>query len=90
MSTAATQDDKNTSESGKPALRLLKKYPHKGTNGDRYSEGLDFYKGYLWHTTKTGLSKPDPNNNFAVLNTLIKKVQKAIDRKLLTNFQFNV
>jgi len=52
-----------------PSLYLLKKYPHKGTKGDTYSEGLDFYNGYLWHTTKTGLTKLDPENNFGVLET---------------------
>ncbi len=52
-----------------PSLKLLNKYPHVGTNGDTYSEGLDFYKGYLWHTTKTGLTKLDPKKKFAVVNT---------------------
>ncbi len=53
----------------KTGLRLLKKYPHVGTNKDTWSEGLDFYKGYLWHTTKTGLTKLDPGKNLAVLST---------------------
>jgi glutamine cyclotransferase len=50
-------------------LRLLKKYPHVGTNRDTYSEGLDFHGGFLWHTTKTGLTKLDPENDLAVVDT---------------------
>jgi glutamine cyclotransferase len=40
-------------------LELLKKYD---AGASRYSEGLDFHDGYLWHTTDDSLYRLDPDN----------------------------
>ncbi len=50
-------------------LCLINQYPHEGLDGDRWSEGLDYYDGYLWHTTKTGLTKLDPRQQMAVVGS---------------------
>lgn len=49
-----------TSEAqGQGTLRLLKKYDH---GVSKYSEGLDFYDGFLWHTSWDSLYKLDPDS----------------------------
>ena len=38
-----------------PVLKLVRAVPHSG-----YSEGLDFYEGYLWNATPTSIAKINP------------------------------
>lgn len=46
-----------------PKLEVLKRLPHSG-----YSEGLDFYQGYLWHAVPKKILKIDPKDG-TVLST---------------------
>ncbi len=41
------------------SLQLLKTYD---LGSSRYSEGLDFYFGFLWYTSSGGLCRLDPDN----------------------------
>ncbi len=38
-------------------LKMIRKIPHSG-----YSEGLDYYQGYLWNTLPKGIVKIDPKD----------------------------
>jgi glutamine cyclotransferase len=46
-----------TAARAQESLTLLKKYD---LGADRYSEGLDFYNDFLWHTTRGNLFQLDP------------------------------
>lgn len=42
-------------------LEIIRKIPHSG-----YSEGLDFYEGYLWHALPKSLVKIDPKDGTVI------------------------
>ena len=46
------------------SLKLVRSIPHSG-----YSEGLDYFEGYLWNATPQEIHKIDPKNG-AVVETL--------------------
>lgn len=48
-------------ENKKNTLELIRKIPHSG-----YSEGLDFYDGYLWHALPKEIKKIDPKDGSVV------------------------
>ncbi len=48
-------------DNNKNTLELIRKIPHSG-----YSEGLDYYEGYLWHALPKEIKKIDPKDGTVV------------------------
>lgn len=48
-------------KSNKKTLELIRTIPHSG-----YSEGLDYYEGYLWHALPKELKKIDPKDGSVI------------------------